>query len=604
MTDEMEEEENRLRETIWKDIKWLQSSHFSTGTTKSKLRPRTIKYLETLRMYLQCRERMNAKYIQVDEFQTIAKFSIEQELCIERKNQQVSPQDGNPPVSTLEELYAAANLALPVFKQTIQRLVQRVCKECGGGDAVEIVIPPIKARYRAQEKARNDYSQRDRGPAISWLYDMVRGSIKFTSANQIEKCLEILQKKSYDDTIRIVKAKNRFRNPTLTGYRDLNICIQIVVNNDSSMMKHICEVQIHHKEIKQLDEELHSHQYYEYFRSYFAGGNDSLKDRLEDLKLIAGGGGGGMTTTTTDSSALIRLLEEGFDRDVLINLPSHSYLLQEARLDLLASYFCHDLGEYKVALQLYIKLLEVRLIRSGPRHTAVRTMYNHIANIFRDQGKDDSAMTLYRRCLGMEQKLLDTEQHTNIATTYKNMAHVHYHRGELEKALQLYEKCLEIRIKAFGEEHYDVSTALHYIATVQRSQGRYQDAMVLYKRVLSVELNSVGPDHYDIARTYFGMAHAMQGLGKLDAAIELFSKCLEIRQRAFGEDHILVAYAYHAMAVVLKDLGNLERATVMYKNYQEVRKKTLEKDGSVATNDAHDGSDDVLHIVHLKDTTI
>jgi hypothetical protein len=51
-----------------------------------------------------------------------------------------------------------------------------------------------------------------------------------------------------------------------------------------------------------MDTQLKSHVYYEYFRSYFAGATDSLKDRIDDLKAISHGG-------AVDESFLHELLE-------------------------------------------------------------------------------------------------------------------------------------------------------------------------------------------------------------------------------------------------------------------------------------------------------
>jgi hypothetical protein len=141
----------------------------------------------------------------------------------------------------------------------------------------------LKGRKRTEEKAHDDYSERKPGPAVSWLYDIVRGSIEFSSSEQLLKCIELMKK---DKSILIVKAKNRFEHPSLSGYRDLNILIQI---DTSQGFKHICVVEMHHKAIKKLDKKLKSHVYYEYFRSYFAGATGSLKERLDDLKLISDG---------------------------------------------------------------------------------------------------------------------------------------------------------------------------------------------------------------------------------------------------------------------------------------------------------------------------
>ena len=116
----------------------------------------------------------------------------------------------------------------------------------------KVTFAPLKGRVRAQEKADDDYGKRTPGPAECLLYDIVRGSVEFSTAEKLIQCLEWLQN---DPTIHIVKAKNRFQTPTLTGYRDLNLHIRIPG-------EHICELQIHHHAIRQLNIELKSHDFY------------------------------------------------------------------------------------------------------------------------------------------------------------------------------------------------------------------------------------------------------------------------------------------------------------------------------------------------------
>ena len=178
----------------------------------------------------------------------------------------------------------------------------------------DIEFAPLKGKERSLEKATDEYSQRSPGPGVSWLYDIVRGSIKFSSEQQIVKCLELMQE---NPAIDIVKAKNRFAKPTLTGYRDINMYIQIDVVDKVYSFKHICEIQVHHKDIKSFSKQLHSHHYYEDFRKFFAGATDSLKDRLEDLEMSGEGG-------VLDDAVLKKLLEKGSDEDRLERLGSLS----------------------------------------------------------------------------------------------------------------------------------------------------------------------------------------------------------------------------------------------------------------------------------------
>jgi tetratricopeptide (TPR) repeat protein len=272
----------------------------------------------------------------------------------------------------LRELYEAAELAAPTYREIVTRIVAGLStlydKEMND---VLVNLVDLKGKARAKEKAEDDYAKRKPGPGLSWLHDIVRGSVEFGSASQVIKFLDLLQN---DESIHIVKSKNRFHEPSLTGYRDINIQFQIDTRKG---FKHICEIQIHHKEIKKLDKELKSHDYYEYFRSYFAGATSSLKERLEVLKLISHGG-------AIDDAFLRELLETSGD---------------EERLERLGVLFRDQLCEYHWALQVYGKLFEIHVRKNGVRHPKVANTLSDIALVLKEQGKLDEAMELYTASL-------------------------------------------------------------------------------------------------------------------------------------------------------------------------------------------------------------
>lgn len=247
-------------------------------------------FLTTLRAYLDCRDQMDAKYTEVDELHTIAKLEMQENsngihvVDNEYKSEFQQQTVGGDPVKSADELYAAAAIAEPIYKDIIEGLVKQVQDFLPEQkDDIYLEFAPLKGQERASEKANDDYSQRLPETGVSWLYDIVRGSICCGHSEQITKCLELIQE---DPRIFIVKAKNRFQNPTLTGYRDVNLAIQIETPQG---FKHICEIQIHHAATKALSKELHSHKHYEYFRTFFQGDTQDLETHLADLKAIDSG---------------------------------------------------------------------------------------------------------------------------------------------------------------------------------------------------------------------------------------------------------------------------------------------------------------------------
>lgn len=342
----------------------------------------TSEFLKTLRAYLDCRDQMDTKYTEVDELHTIAKLDVHEnsdgiqlvdnEFKAEFQQQTV---DGGP-VTNVDELYAAAAIAEPIYKDIVEGFVKQIQDFLPDQkDDIYVEFAPLKGTERASEKANDDYSRRNPQTGVSWLYDIVRGSICCGHSEQIVKCLELIQE---DPRIFIVKAKNRFQNPTLTGYRDFNLAVQIETPDG---FKHICEIQIHHAATKALSKVLNSHKHYEYFRTFFMGDTKDLEMHLADLKAIDSGmrsqgdifgSGGGMFGQSNADKRLERMGE----------------LFLNSRI-----------REYYFAVHVYFQLLRLRLegTRRGQPMFLVGDAYHKLAVSMSLVGRRMEASRIYKK---------------------------------------------------------------------------------------------------------------------------------------------------------------------------------------------------------------
>jgi len=544
------------------------------ASSSSKLRPETKTFLHTLSRYLDCRKKMDAKYLEVDELQVIANFPIEvdsngiqasggKEGLFKPFYQQQTVHSAA--ATTVKDLYEAAKIARPTYQNVVTALVDRVCEitdtdrqhievefapldKIDPDSVVDIEFAPLKGKERALEKATDDYSKRSPGPGVSWLYDIVRGSIKFASEQQIAKCLELMHD---DPAIHIVKAKNRFAKPTLTGYRDINMCIQIDVVDGEHSFKHICEVQIHHKDIKSLTKSLHSHEFYEYFRKFFAGATDSLKDRLEDLQMIGEGG-------VLDDDVLKKLLEKGTDED---------------RLQRLGRLFRDQLCEYNWALRAYGKLFELQMEKHGQESPVVADSYKDIAIVLNEQGRLTEAFELLQASLEIQTNAFGNT-HISIADTHRRMAMVVTQQGKLDEALGFFTKALAIE-EEVPQEHGSLPKAdtLNYIANVLVQQNKLEDAMKAYSESLSIKLTNFGNEHWSVADTYQNLGTVFFLQGNLDEAMAKYKFALETFERKVGEEHAMIATTFRGMANVLKQQGDLDDAIDLYQKSLEIFRK-------------------------------
>ena len=99
--------------------------------------------------------------------------------------------------------------------------------------------------------------------------DWCRGRIFTDDLLAFPRVWSELQK--HPDVAFIYNARNRFINPPPPGVRDWSIEFAVSVNDNRAF--HICELQMKYVPIYLAAETGGSHKHYEYFRSYFSGGD-------------------------------------------------------------------------------------------------------------------------------------------------------------------------------------------------------------------------------------------------------------------------------------------------------------------------------------------
>ena len=193
---------------------------------------------------------------------------------------QPSPVHGHKfrpaPLATVDALLADAEEVAPRFHAILKALVLQF-----GG---EYLAGPNKSRARAIEKIENDYS----GNHLK-LVDVVRASGIFATFSQLALMVEALM--GAGCSLLVVRAKDRFNNPTDFGYKDLLLNVKL---DDSD---HIGELQLHLQAI--IDIKPACHRTYALMRAV-GWEDDSLSDEEDDgeePQESAGGEGGAEMVT-------------------------------------------------------------------------------------------------------------------------------------------------------------------------------------------------------------------------------------------------------------------------------------------------------------------
>jgi tetratricopeptide (TPR) repeat protein len=215
--------------------------------------------------------------------------------------------------------------------------------------------------------------------------------------------------------------------------------IRIPIDND---FDHICEVQVHHAAIKELDIAIGSHEHYEYFRVLYAGSDETVTARRDDLSQILHG------VDRLNDHFLERLIKSA---DI-------------QRLEMLASLCDEKLAEYDVAHRLLLRVLELASIL-GKDHPGMAISYNNIALILKKKGKYNGALEQYEKALAIVESVHGTD-HPTTATIYNNIGLVLTEKGDYDGALLQYEKLVAVRESVLGKDHLDTASTYNNLALV------------------------------------------------------------------------------------------------------------------------------------------
>jgi tetratricopeptide (TPR) repeat protein len=456
----------------------------------------------------------------------------------------------------------------------------------------ELYVDILKSRERAQQKADNDY----RGD-VARLLDIVRATFVCEVDRQIADVLRCMRARH--PAVEIIRLKNRFVNPTPSGFRDLLLNIGVTVETATGSRTFICEVQIHHAAMLRYDRENDSHSHYEFFREYFKGSTESVQKRIQLASSM------GQYAADTDLDTIVWDLVGSTDTTRLFAFKELAKLL----------------GELEAAVIVQRRMLEIYQEHSaGGEDADTATSLNNLAELLKAQGKYDEAEPLFQQSLAIRRKVCAIhlaassrdhsckvlgEEHPDVATSLNNLAALLNAQGKYDESILLFTRSLEIKRKVLGEEDPDVATSLNNLAESFRSQGKYNEAEPLFQQSLAIKrkvcaihlaawsrdhsCKVFGEEHTDVATSLNSLAELLRAQGKYDEAEPLSQQSLAIWRKVcaihlaawsrdhsckvFGEEDPAVATALNNLAGLLDTQGKYDEAEPLYQQSLAINRK-------------------------------
>jgi tetratricopeptide (TPR) repeat protein len=519
------------------------------------------KFFERLSHFMDVHRKIGERMKKIDADDTMAGIEVEahSEGILEddgtfKVKYQQQDAEGEP-AKNLGEVYEAAYQ----IKQALRDLLDKMVDKVKGLDYVDAKIVELKPRDRANEKAREEYLIRSPGPPESWLYDILRASVTCKTKKQVALVNKFLNKKAH-----IVQVKNRFVNPAYSGYRDILYHVLLDWPYKENV-QFVAEIQVHHKDVLNLEKMFGLQNHYKYFRSCFAGPERTVEETMSDLEMIKEVG-------KVDETLMGKILDSD----------DPNQLFMFARL------FNENLEDYDRALQIFSRVLTLQESSIGETHPHTAATYQDIGLVQAKKGHFDHALRSLQKCLEIQEEVFGPYS-PEVAITRSHLGHTIVLRGddgdelmEHRGALQQYRKALVIRERCLGEDHLDVALSYQNIGESLCKLGDFQGALAAYRESLSILESLLGENHADVATGHSLLGSVLYQQGDFQGAMEEYSIALAIREEVFGKTHSATASSHTEIGKLLTEVEDYEEAESRHRKALRIRETVISRDSPEA----------------------
>ncbi len=231
-------------------------------------------------------------------------------------------------------------------------------------------------------------------------------------------------------------------------------------------------------------------------------------------------------------------------------------------------------GQYKQALPLLEKALQLRTEALGEKHPDTLTSLNNLAEAYVAIGRPAEALALHEKALWLRTEILG-EKHPITLVSLDNLAKVYDALGRHVEALPLNVKALRFRTETLGEKHPDTLSSLNNLANTYYYLGRPAEALALHEKTLRLYIGTLGEKHPLAIGNLDGLAATYVALGRPAEALPLLEKGLRLRTETLGEKHPDTIRSLHNLAAAYHALGRTAEALPLLEKVLRLRAETL-----------------------------
>lgn len=249
-------------------------------------------------------------------------------------------------------------------------------------------------------------------------------------------------------------------------------------------------------------------------------------------------------------------------REVLGPLLAQGDPTIRARADIATAFSMMEEGDFKAALA------RLRAVRPrvetllGPTSTEALTTQTYLANVLRELGQYDEAITLYRQSLASRQAL-QGEGHVATLEAMRGLGGALYLSGALAQALPVLESAAKLSGELYGPRHDRTLLIVSDLALVKQGLKDYPGAEALMHFALEARGAEYGKDSADY-RTLLNNLGVLYGdMGDPARQHQYLARNCEAEQAASGASSPATLICHHNLARALMDLKRYADAAAL-----------------------------------------
>lgn len=219
----------------------------------------------------------------------------------------------------------------------------------------------------------------------------------------------------------------------------------------------------------------------------------------------------------------------------------------------------------------------------GPEHSETAQALNNLALLLANKGDRVEAESLYRRSIGIQERLPESDKSAamaNLGTSMYNLGTLLSDGGDFTGAEPLFRRAIIIREKVYGPDHPDVAAALNNLAQLLLAKGDYTGAEPLLRRALAIDERILGSENSRIISALSNLGWLLTARGDYAGAEPLHRRALTIAENALGPRNLDTAACLNNLAATLVAEGDYAGAEPLYRRALDIREKTLGPDHS------------------------